>query len=82
MSIAEAGRPALVPDLYRRPQGPSASLRIGRRHRIGGLLRSIGPELVSGASDNDPTNVGAATAVGAATGFQLAWVALLVSPLL
>jgi Mn2+/Fe2+ NRAMP family transporter len=45
-------------------------------------VRSIGPELVSGASANDPTNVGTAAAVGAATGYQLAWVALLVAPLL
>jgi hypothetical protein len=47
-----------------------------------GLLRSIGPELVSAASDNDPTNVGTAAAVGARTGYQLSWVALLVAPLL
>ncbi len=53
-----------------------------RPGRISGLVRSIGPELVSGASDNDPTNVGTAAAVGAATGYQLAWVALLVAPLL
>jgi Mn2+/Fe2+ NRAMP family transporter len=52
------------------------------RRRIPGLLRSIGPELLSGASDNDPTNVGTAAAVGAATGYQLAWVALLIAPLL
>jgi Mn2+/Fe2+ NRAMP family transporter len=45
-------------------------------------VRSIGPELVSGASANDPTNVGTAAAVGAASGYQLAWVALLVAPLL
>jgi Mn2+/Fe2+ NRAMP family transporter len=38
--------------------------------------------LVSGASDNDPTNVATATAVGAATGYQLAWLVLLVAPLL
>ncbi|MGP0032810.1 MAG: NRAMP family divalent metal transporter [Acidimicrobiales bacterium] len=50
--------------------------------RVPGLLRSISPELISGASDNDPTNVGTAVAVGAATGYQLAWVALLVAPLL
>ena len=37
---------------------------------------------VFGASDNDPTNVGTAAAVGAATGYQLAWLALLVAPLL
>jgi len=46
------------------------------------LLRSIGPELISGASDNDPTNVGTAVAVGATTTYQLAWLALLVAPLL
>ena len=45
-------------------------------------MRSIDPELVSAASDNDPTNVGTAAAVGAATGYQLAWVTLLVAPLL
>jgi NRAMP (natural resistance-associated macrophage protein)-like metal ion transporter len=52
------------------------------RRRIPGLLRSIGPELLSSASDNDPTNVGTAAAVGAASGYQLAWVALLIAPLL
>jgi len=46
------------------------------------LLASIGPELLSGASDNDPTNVGTAVAVGAQTAYQLCWVALLVAPLL
>jgi Mn2+/Fe2+ NRAMP family transporter len=49
---------------------------------VPGLLRGIGPELVSAASDNDPTNVGTAAAVGAQTGYQLSWVALLVAPLL
>lgn len=46
------------------------------------LVRGIGPELISGASDNDPTNVGTATVVGAQTGYRLSWVALLTGPLL
>src|ERR1700757_2038026 len=50
--------------------------------RVPALLRTRGPELLSGGSDNDPPNVGTAAAVGAATGYQLAWVALLVAPLL
>ena len=50
--------------------------------RIARLLGSIGPELLSGASDNDPTNVGTAASVGAATVYQLAWLALLVAPML
>ena len=45
-------------------------------------MRSIGPEVLSGASDNDPTNVGTAVAVGAQTAYQLSWVALLIAPLL
>jgi flagellin-like protein len=51
----------------------------GRRQ---GFLQSVGPELISGASDNDPTNVGTAVAVGATTSYQLAWLAVLVAPLL
>lgn len=47
-----------------------------------GWLAMIGPEMVSGASDNDPTNVGTAAVVGAQTGYQLSWVALLIAPLL
>jgi Mn2+/Fe2+ NRAMP family transporter len=56
-----------------------ASLRPRAARRF---LRSIGPELVSSASDNDPTNVGTAVAVGARTAYQLTWVALLIAPLL
>lgn len=52
------------------------------RVRAAGFWRGIGPELISGASDNDPTNVGTAAAVGAQTGYQLSWVAVLVAPLL
>jgi Mn2+/Fe2+ NRAMP family transporter len=50
--------------------------------RAAGLMRSIGPELISAASDNDPTNVGTAVAVGAQTGYQLCWLALLAAPML
>ncbi len=53
-----------------------------QRSSVSRLLRGIGPELVSAASDNDPTNVGTAAAVGAQTGYQLSWLALLIAPLL
>ena len=38
--------------------------------------------MVSGASDNDPTNIGTAAVVGGRTAYRLSWVALLVAPLL
>jgi NRAMP (natural resistance-associated macrophage protein)-like metal ion transporter len=56
-----------------------------RRKRRGPFpeaLARIGPEVLTAASDNDPTNVGTAALVGAQTGYQLSWVALLVAPLL
>lgn len=42
----------------------------------------FGPEVLTAASDNDPTNVGTAAIVGAQTTYQLSWVALLTAPLL
>ena len=45
-------------------------------------MRDIGPELISGAADNDPTNMGTAAVVGAQTGYRLCWVTLAVAPLL
>src|SRR5690349_17964978 len=45
-------------------------------------LARIGPEVLTAASDNDPTNVGTAAVVGAQTAYQLSWVALLTAPLL
>jgi NRAMP (natural resistance-associated macrophage protein)-like metal ion transporter len=53
-----------------------------RRRPPSGALARIGPEVLTAASDNDPTNVGTAFLVGAQTGYQLSWVALLVAPLL
>jgi Mn2+/Fe2+ NRAMP family transporter len=46
------------------------------------LITQIAPELITAASDNDPTNIGAAALVGSQTGYQLSWVALLIAPLL
>ena len=42
----------------------------------------FGPGLVSGASANDPTTVGSIAVVGAATGYGLAWLVVLLLPIL
>jgi Mn2+/Fe2+ NRAMP family transporter len=52
-----------------------------RNHRLP-LTKIIGPGVVAGASDNDPTTVGAVTVVGAQTGYRLSWLALLIFPML
>jgi Mn2+/Fe2+ NRAMP family transporter len=56
-------------------------VRAPRGRFVGGGAR-LGPEVLTAASDNDPTNVGTAVLVGAQTAYQLSWVALLVAPLL
>ena len=58
--------------------------RPGGRQRspVRGLLRGIGPELVSAASDDDPTNVGTAAAVGGPDRLPAVLPGLLIAPLL
>jgi Mn2+/Fe2+ NRAMP family transporter len=56
--------------------------QIARRALRREVFAAIGPEILTAASDNDPTNVGTAALVGAQTGYQLSWVALLTAPLL
>ncbi len=46
------------------------------------FVRGLGPGLVSGASANDPTTVGSIAAVGAATGYGMAWLVVLLLPML
>lgn len=60
------------------------SLHIRRRGLARPLayLRRIGPGLVAGASDNDPTTVATMSVAGAATGYGLSWLVILVLPML
>src|SRR5438093_11821678 len=44
--------------------------------------RSLGPGLVTGASDNDPSGIGTYSVAGASTGYRLLWMAPLTMPLL
>ena len=60
---------------------PSPSAPDGPR-RPRDYLRRLGPGLVAGASDTDPTTVATIVVVGATTIFGLAWLILLVAPML
>jgi Mn2+/Fe2+ NRAMP family transporter len=52
-----------------------------RRHP-GKVLRSLGPGLVAGASDVDPTTVATMSVAGATTVFSLSWLVVLLLPML
>jgi Mn2+/Fe2+ NRAMP family transporter len=46
------------------------------------LLKTLGPGLVAGASDIDPTTVATLAVIGSTTGYGLAWLVVLVIPML
>jgi Mn2+/Fe2+ NRAMP family transporter len=50
--------------------------------RARALVRYVGPGVVSGFSDNDPTTVATLAVIGASTVYGLAWLVLLVIPML
>lgn len=59
----------------------------GRHHatratiRGRGYFRRLGPGIVTGAADDDPSGIGTYSQVGAATGYRLLWTAPLLLPL-
>lgn len=46
------------------------------------LLKVLGPGLIAGASDNDPTTVASLAVVGSTTGYALSWLVVLIIPML
>jgi Mn2+/Fe2+ NRAMP family transporter len=52
------------------------------RERLLGFLRILGPGLITGASDDDPSGIGTYSQVGSQFGFGLLWTALFTFPLM
>jgi NRAMP (natural resistance-associated macrophage protein)-like metal ion transporter len=50
------------------------------RLRSNGYFRRLGPGIVTGIADDDPSGIGTYSQVGAATGFQLLWAAPVALP--
>ena len=69
------------------PKGSRTTKRANRhapnRHSVRGrgYLNRIGPGLVTGAADDDPSGIGTYSQVGAATGYSLLWTAPALLPL-
>ena len=51
------------------------------RFRGSGYFRRLGPGIITGAADDDPSGIGTYSQVGAATGFSLLWTAVIALPL-
>lgn len=66
---------------HRKPPA-GAKRRIRHRLRSIALFEQLGPGLVTGAADDDPSGIATYSQAGAKFGFQLLWVMVLVYPLM
>ena len=67
------------------PAGGTASIEAaapGRRSSDRRLLDILGPGLITGASDDDPSGIGTYAIAGASTGFAMLWMALFTFPMM
>jgi Mn2+/Fe2+ NRAMP family transporter len=56
---------------------------IGRKHkRIKRFLKILGPGLITGAADDDPSGIATYSIAGASLGFATLWTALVTLPLM
>jgi NRAMP (natural resistance-associated macrophage protein)-like metal ion transporter len=61
------------------PNAPEAQLPI-EKNPVRRFFNSLGPGLIAGASDDDPTAIATFTAAGASFGYRMLWTALLTLP--
>jgi len=58
------------------------SLKEARRGGVLGLLHLLGPGLITGASDDDPSGIGTYSQVGSQFGYGMLWTALFTFPMM
>jgi len=61
--------------------GENAPAR-ARRNRIVHFLRNLGPGIITGAADDDPSGISTYSVVGASTGLSMLWLALVTTPMM
>ena len=64
------------------PRAGRSTLGEARRRGVFGYLQLLGPGLVTGASDDDPSGIGTYSQVGAQFGYGMLWAALFTFPLM
>ncbi len=85
------GKHALPPETKKRLRMQYAISKIRHLHSpipppsritLKGVLKAIGPSLITGASDDDPSGIGTYAVTGASLGFRALWMALFTFPLM
>jgi len=63
-------------------EAPEGSRRRGSQRGFGRLLRILGPGVITGAADDDPSGIATYSQAGAQFGFAMPWTMLLALPLM
>jgi Mn2+/Fe2+ NRAMP family transporter len=78
---APPSRGPLIP--HTRPAADSPEAGLGReRNPVKRFLKILGPGLITGASDDDPSGIGTYALAGASLGFSTLWTALVTFPMM
>ena len=56
--------------------------KLHKQHRINRFLKALGPGLITGAADDDPSGIATYSIAGASLGFATLWTALVTLPLM
>jgi hypothetical protein len=64
------------------PAAPETGIGAARHMGPKGFLQILGPGLITGASDDDPSGIGTYSQAGAQFGFSVLWTALFTFPLM
>ena len=76
---ANAAGPRMNPA---RPVDPGAAELLAEKNPVARLFKVLGPGLVTGASDDDPSGIGTYAQAGAQYGYATLWATLLMLPMM
>jgi NRAMP (natural resistance-associated macrophage protein)-like metal ion transporter len=80
--MAHRTRPGHIDDENCGSNRPAAASTPGEPSGARAMLKSLGPGLITGASDDDPSGIGTYSQAGAQLGYGIGWTMLLTFPLM
>ncbi len=82
MTAVQKNRPRKEARAGRGKPAPAAHASPAPRRKLRGWLDQLGPGLITGAADDDPSGIATYSQAGAQFGFQLGWTLVLTYPLM
>ncbi|MDP9111026.1 MAG: divalent metal cation transporter, partial [Candidatus Eremiobacteraeota bacterium] len=71
-----------MPDFAKEVAKESAKPGQGPENRVVRFFKGLGPGLITGAADDDPSGISTYSVAGATTGLSMLWLALITTPMM